>query len=458
VGAIIESVLSIEMSPPFGRGASAKQYFGRYHRQEIGARSFPFHYVMGMATTRTARWFWAREGCAIVDGRLSVAGHDAEQLAREHGTPLYAYDLGRVADNADRLRTALERAGVPHRVRFALKANREPEVLAVLRGRGVGIDASSPGEVELALRSGWTADEISYTGTNVSERDLDVILGRGVHMNVDLLSQLRRYGRRAPGTAVGLRINPRAGGAYAGGAETLYSGAGPTKFGIYEEDLDQALAIAAEHRLAIDTVHIHIGDGFLDDGLAGFETGVAKAAAVARRLREAGCPIREVNTGGGLGNPQAPGERPLDLDAYAAVLARQLGELGVTVSCEPGDFLVKDSAVLLCEVITVEDRLGTTFVGLDAGWNVMPDMFVYGVKADIVLCRAVDATPTRPVTVTGHINEGNDVFAEGHEMPDVAEGDIVALMDVGGYHQAMTSPHCLRPPARVLHLRDRLAG
>ena len=404
------------------------------------------------------RWFWAREGCSIVDGRLEIAGHDAEALAREHGTPLYVSDLGRVADNANRLRSALERAGVPHRVRFALKANREPEVLEVLRGLGVGIDASSPGEVELALAEGWTAEQISYTGTNVSERDLDVILGRGVHMNVDLLSQLRRYGRRAPGTAVGIRVNPRSGGAYLGGGETLYSGARPTKFGIYEEDLGEALAIAAEHRLAIDTVHIHIGDGFLDEGLAGFETGVGKAAAIARRLMDAGCPIREVNTGGGLGNPQAAGERPLDLDAYAAVLARQLGGLGVTVSCEPGDFLVKDSAILLCEVITVEERLGTRFVGLDAGWNVMPDRFVYGVQCDIVVCRAVDGQPTCPVTVAGHINEGDDLFAENLDMPDVSESDIVALMDVGGYHQAMTSLHCMRPPAHVIHLRDRLPG
>jgi diaminopimelate decarboxylase len=399
-----------------------------------------------------SRFFWLRDGLAIEDGRLRIAGRDAEALAREHGTPLYVYDLGRVAAKATALRAALDGAGLRPVVRFALKANRASEILAVLRGLGVGIDASSPGEVELALAEGFASGEISYTGTNVSERDLDVLLPAGVHMNVDLLSQLRRYGRRAPGTAVGLRVNPRAGGAYGGGGETLYSGDRPTKFGIYEEGLDEALAIAREHDLTIDTVHIHVGDGFLDDGLPGFEQAVERAATLARRLVEAGCPILEVNTGGGLGVPQAPGERPLDLDAYAAVLARHLGPLDVTVGCEPGDFLVKDSAMLLCEAITVEDRLGTTFVGLDAGWNVMPDRFVYGVSPDIVLCRAVDAPVAAAVTVAGHINEGDDLFAEVHEMPDVHEGDILAMMDVGGYHQAMSSTHCLRPHAPALFL------
>src|SRR4030067_200321 len=58
---------------------------------------------------------------------------------------------------------------------------------------------------------GWAPAEISYTGTNVSERDLEAILAARVHMNVDLVTQLERYGRRAPGTSVGLRVNPRIG-------------------------------------------------------------------------------------------------------------------------------------------------------------------------------------------------------------------------------------------------------
>ena len=401
--------------------------------------------------------FWLRDGLGSEDGRLRIAGRDAEALARERETPLYVYDLSRVADNVQRLRAALDGAGVSHGVRFALKANRVGEVVDLLRELAVGIDASSPGEVSLALESGFAPSQISFTGTNLSDRDLRVLLPSGVHVNVDLLSQLRRYGRSAPGTAVGIRVNPRAGGSYRGAAETIYSGDRPTKFGIYEEDLDEALAIASEHRLTIDTVHIHVGDGFLDDGLAGFEAAVSKAAEIARRLMERGCPIREVNTGGGLGVPQAAGERPLDLAAYAAVLARCLGPLEVTVACEPGDFLVKDSAILLCEVVTVEDRLGTRFIGLDAGWNVMPDRMVYGVSTDIVLCRAVNDPALGPATVAGHINEGDDLFAEGHPMPEVREGDIVALVDVGGYHQAMSSTHCLRPHAGTLVLRERLS-
>ncbi len=47
------------------------------------------------------------------------------------------------------------------------------------------------------------------------------------------------------------------------------------------------------------------------------------------RLVELGCPIDEVNVGGGLGAPARDDEQAIDLDAYAAVLARQLGPRGV---------------------------------------------------------------------------------------------------------------------------------
>jgi len=37
-------------------------------------------------------------------------------------------------------------------------------------------------------------------------------------------------------------------------------------------------------------------------------------------------------------------------------------------------------------------------------------------------------------------------------MAAVAEGDIVALLNAGGYHQAMSSTHCLRPTGTAIFL------
>jgi diaminopimelate decarboxylase len=404
------------------------------------------------------RAWWARPGLEVRGGRLTIAGRDAEELARSHGTPLYVHDLERVAEQAQSLREALEGSGLRGVVRLALKAQRDSDLLRFLRARAplVGMDVCSPGEADWALRHGWSPEEISFTGTNLSDRDLDHVLEVGVHVNVDLLSQLERIGRKAPGRAVGMRVNPGIGATFEGAEETLYAGSRPTKFGILPGDLDEALAIAGRHRLVVDTVHYHSGYLYLSQSIPVVEEAARRVGEMTRMLIGAGCPITEVNTGGGLGVAFRPGDRPLDLAEWAAALARQLGPLDVAVGTEPGEYLVKEAAVHLAEAVSVEDRGGATFVGLDTGWNVVNEHFVYGIPFHPILCRAADVEPVGPVTVSGNINEGNDLFAEDWPMPDVREGDIVAIPNVGSYNASMTSEHCLRPPARVVSFTDRI--
>ena len=386
-----------------------------------------------------------------------VAGRDAEHLAREHGTPLFVYDLERAREQAEALRDAFEGSGVSGRVRYALKAQREPGFLRFLRERApyVGLDVCSPGELEWALEHSWGPEEISYTGTNLSDRDLARILPTGCHLNVDLLSQLERVGRAAPGRTVGVRVNPRAGATHAGGSESAYAGAKPTKFGIYPERLADALEIAARHDLTIDTVHVHSGYLYFDDQLDVVDEVMRRVAEATAMLIDAGCPIVEVNTGGGLGVPFRPTDEPLDLTAWGAIMARHFGPLGVTVATEPGEFIAKQAGVHLAEVVTVEDREGTTFVGLDTGWNVLNEHFVYRIPFFPILCRAADAPAVHDVTFSGHINEGPDLFAEDHPFPDVREGDIVGLPNVGSYNASMTSEHCLREPSPSVLFEDR---
>jgi diaminopimelate decarboxylase len=184
-------------------------------------------------------------------------------------------------------------------------------------------------------------------------------------------------------------------------------------------------------------------------------------ADMARRAVEAGCPIREVNAGGGLAALMRQEQRPLDLDAYAGVLAEQFGPLGVTIACEPGESFVKNSAVALAEVVTLEDRSlagdgSAVFAGLTCGWNLVHLRFVYRESVETVLCRAADAPRTARYTLAGHINEGPDIFAQDYPLPALQEGDIVAMLGVGCYCQANWHPHCLRPLPPVLWFDDRV--
>ena len=87
--------------------------------------------------TAVAAPWWVRPGLDVDPaGRLRIAGQDAERLAREHGTPLFAYDRARYAETAREFQAALATTGSPYRLRFAIKANPLPEILSVFRGLG----------------------------------------------------------------------------------------------------------------------------------------------------------------------------------------------------------------------------------------------------------------------------------------------------------------------------------
>ena len=124
----------------------------------------------------------------------------------------------------------------------------------------IGADICSPNELDLALQSGFAARDISFTGTSVANRDLDRLLAEpDLHINCDSLGQIRRIGERAPGSAIGIRVNPGFGTGYGDNERLSYAGARTSKFGIYREQWNEALALAAQHRLTVTTLHFHGG-------------------------------------------------------------------------------------------------------------------------------------------------------------------------------------------------------
>ena len=155
-------------------------------------------------------------------------------------------------------------------------------------------------------------------------------------------------------------------------------GSTPTKFGVLPDRLADAVEIAKRHDLTIDTVHYHSGYLYMTESIPVVEEAARRVAEMVRELRSLGCPIAEVNTGGGLGVRFRQADSGLDVVAWAQALARQLGDLDVVVGTEPGEYLAKHLATLLAEVVTVEDRgQDHVFVGLDAGWNTVNESFVY---------------------------------------------------------------------------------
>jgi diaminopimelate decarboxylase len=391
-------------------------------------------------SARPAGW-WERADLRYdPEGYLCFAGERATDLARRLGTPAYVYSRERLTENVARLRRALASLGVPHRLYFALKSNRFAPLIAHLRSLEVGLDVCSPGEVRHALANGFAATDLSFTAGSLSTADYAALANwPPLWVNVDSLTALRRIAEVSPGRTLGLRINPAAGLGYGTNPLVRYAGARPTKFGVYLDRFDEALQLARDLGLVLTGLHCHAGCGFLNPQLPALDEVFSRVGA----FLDAAPQIRRLNLGGGLGIPLVPGDAPLDLDAWAALVRRHFATRGVLLEFEPGDYLVKDAGILLAEVTQVEEKGGRVFVGLNAGCNVHPEPAFYHLPLAPAPARRREG-PAQGVVLAGNINEALDVWADDVALPPLAERDVLCLLNAGGYGASMSSQHCLR--------------
>src|SRR6056297_3410272 len=121
---------------------------------------------------------------------MEIQGIKIADLAEKYGTPFYVYDFNRVKANVARMKEAFDVDRNRTAIFYSMKANSHPALLHLLEKQGIGIDAVSPGEVQVALNAGINPEKILYTGNYESEADLQKVFDSGVKINLDSSSSL----------------------------------------------------------------------------------------------------------------------------------------------------------------------------------------------------------------------------------------------------------------------------
>ncbi|MDT8397495.1 MAG: hypothetical protein RQ899_02645 [Pseudomonadales bacterium] len=387
--------------------------------------------------------WWQRPDLSYRDGELIFAGRRVSALARQFGTPAFVYSAERVRHNLQRIHEAINTAGLgqPHVVYYAMKANRFAPLLTFLKQSGLcGIDACSPAEVEQAVSCGFSPTDISFTATSLSHSDLDLLARyEGLLMNCDSLHAIREWGRRKPGTQIGIRINPGLGVGRDDNDKLQYAGSVTTKFGIYREQFAEALAEAARCGLRVTRIHFHTGCGYLTPQLEQWQRVISECLWFVDSAPD----VNSVNIGGGLGVAHTMSDRRLDLSRWAALLKENFGTRKLALAVEPGDYVLKDAGLLLLAKTYLEKKRDTLFLGVDAGFNIAPEPAHYHLPFHAVALHW-DGEPVVPVQVVGNINEALDVWQDNAQLPDMTEQTWLALINAGAYSSSMASNHCMR--------------
>jgi diaminopimelate decarboxylase len=398
-------------------------------------------------------------GFAERDGTWTCDGVPLAPIAREVGTPCYVYSAALVRSRYARLTAAL--AGCRHSVHYALKANSTLGLVALLQGLGASADCNSVGEIEVALKAGFTPDQLVFTGVGKTGAEIARAVALGLKaINAESRGELERIDaesiRQGRRTRVALRVNPDV------DAKThpnISTGLKRNKFGVPIGDA-RALLVEMAQRPGLEVVGIHVHVGSQITTLEPLSRAAERMIALAAELKADGVALQHLDLGGGLGISYDGGPEP-DVEAYAAIVTAAARTTGLALIVEPGRWLSGNAGALLAEIIDMKPApddagAGTSprrqFVILDAGMTDLMRPALYGAVHRIVRLEPGAGPPGRPVEETpcdivGPVCETSDAFLGDRTLVEPTVGTLVAILDAGAYGSAMGSNYNRRPLA-----------
>ena len=425
-------------------------------------------------TGRSAREIVGQDGPIRVgeEGVLWIEGRAAPELAKEYGTPLYVTSEAQIRENVRRLRDAFEARWPRVTLLFATKSNANLAIRRVLVDEGVGGDCFGLGELTLSLRAGVPAELLVLNGSNKQPVELSAAIEAGVTINIDDPSELEavaglaeQLGRPAD---VCLRVLP-------------FSYADPTaldpdlaeiaadtshdKWGMDRQTIVELVPSALESEwVRLRGLHLHVSR--LRATPEAFELAASLIVTCIGELHDRfGWQPELLDFGGGypherdpesgapsgshaVGTPEEYAEA-ITSTLRTALADRSLGEPHLLL--EPGRRLVSNATVLLTRVGVVK-RLptgSTTWANVDASTNHCPRVALQGYCYEIVhATKGRDAGDTE-VSVVGPTCV-LDLLGE-RSLPPLSQGDLLAVLDVGGYAEVLSNQFNLLPrPATVL--------
>jgi diaminopimelate decarboxylase len=367
-------------------------------------------------------------------GAMCAEDVNLSAIARAVGTPFYCYSSATIERHYRVFSEAF--ADQPALVCYAVKANSNQGVLATLARAGAGMDVVSEGELRRARAAGVPGQKIIFSGIGKTQSEMALGLDEDIlcfnvesEPELEALSQVATArGRQA---RIAIRVNPDVD---ARTHHKISTGKSENKFGIPISRARQVYARAkALPGLIVTGVDMHIGSQIVD--LAPFDEAFALLADFVGTLRADGHAIDHVDLGGGLGIPyRRDNDPPPDPVAYADIVRRRTKALDCKLFFEPGRLIVGNAGILVASVIYVKQGADKTFLIVDAAMNDLIRPTLYDAYHEIlpVAEPRPDARRMR-ADVVGPVCESGDYLALDRDLPEMAAGDLIAVMTAGAY-------------------------
>ncbi len=407
-------------------------------------------------------------GFKYIDGRLACENIPVSEIAELYGTPSYLYSADVLLKRFSNFRDAFSE--FDPLICFSVKSLSNLSVLRLLADKGSGFDIVSAGELYRVIKSGGDPKKAVFAGVGKTADEIQFALKHNVHtFNVESESELKLIEKVAAAmdkvADVALRVNPDVD---ANTHVKTTTGKKENKFGIGIEIAHQLAAYVDKksESLKLRGFHLHLGSPIYDSGP--YVKALTKISDFINTLEAEDIKIDTLNLGGGFCMSYT-GEAVPAPEEYAADLRPLLSKLNLKLILEPGRHIAAPAGILLTKALYLKTtEAGKHFLIVDAAMNdllrpALYDAFhrIWPVNSakgmpEIILpdVRSYADFETEIYDVVGPVCESGDCMAKDRPLPQLAEGEILAIYDTGAYGQTMSSNYNGRPKAPEIIIKD----
>ena len=380
------------------------------------------------------------------DGILHAEDISLEDIAIEVGTPCYVYSSATLTRHYQVFSRAF--SGMDVLVCYSVKANSNLAVLKTLADLGSGMDVVSGGELRRAQAAGVPGERIVFSGVGKTREEMRLALDAGIYcFNVESEPELEALNEVALSAdqiaPVALRINPDV------DARThakISTGRAEDKFGIpWSRAVDTYAMAAKMPGIRICGIDMHIGSQLTE--LAPFAEAVSRLGDLVQELRKQGHTISHFDFGGGLGIPYKRGNAPPPHpDEYAEMIKDLASRFECRLVFEPGRMIAGNAGILLARTLYVKQGESKQFAIVDAAMNDLVRPTLYSAHHDILPVREPgNNMQEQAYDIVGPVCETGDYLANDRVLPELASGDLVAVMSAGAYGAVQSGTYNTRP-------------
>ncbi len=406
------------------------------------------------------------------NGILEIGGLTCEELKAQFGTPLYCMDQKYIEDMCSIYDKTLKEEYGDGLVCYASKAFSCKEIYRIVNGAGIGADVVSGGELATALSVGFPAEKVCFHGNNKLTNELVFAVKNGVkYIVLDSYTEADELDSIAQGENkvqdVLIRVNP---GVEAHTHHFIQTAKVDSKFGfsISSGEAEQMILHVLEKKnLNLLGLHCHIGSQIFEN--KSFALGVEKMTDFYKLLKDKhGVEFSVLNLGGGFGIYYAEGDGKKSCNEYADYIKNIAYTLKDAISkkglkkpyliLEPGRSIVGEAGITLYTVGRIKEIKDVkNYIAIDGGMFDNPRFALYQAKYTVVAPEKMAEKATVKYSIAGKCCESGDMIAEDCYLPEMKEGDLVAVLSTGAYNYSMSSNYNRNVIPPVVMIKDGVA-